>query len=169
MPALKWADAGRGNLLKPGHAVNAAEFLFGKIEDETIQNQIDKLLKTKTENAANNAVTEPFKADVSFDDFAKLDFRTGTIIAAEKVAKTKKLLKLLIDTGLDKRTVVSGIAEYYKPEDIVGQQVVVVANLTPKNLKGIDSKGMILMAEDANGKLVFVSPATVTVNGATVK
>ena len=116
-----------------------------------------------------NAVSEPFKEDITFDDFAKIDLRTGTIIAAEKVAKTKKLLKLTIDTGLDKRTVVSGIAEYYTPEEIIGKQVCVVANLAAKNLKGTDSKGMILMAEDADGKLVFVSPAVATANGAAVK
>jgi len=169
LPFLKWADAGRSDLLKTDQLINAPQFLFEKIEDETIQKQIDKLLKTKTENAVNNVIAVPFKEDVSYDDFAKLDFRTGTIIAAEKVAKTKKLLKLTIDTGLDKRTVVSGIAEFYTPEEVIGKQVVVVANLAPKNLKGIDSRGMILMAEDADGKLVFVTPADPTKNGATVK
>ncbi len=169
LPVLKWAEAGRSDLLKPQHVINQPEFLFEKIEDDVIQQQIDKLQKSKEDNVISNAVTEPLKADITFDDFAKLDLRTGTIIEAEKVAKTKKLLKLTIDTGLDKRTVVSGIAEFYTPEEIIGKQVCVVANLAPKNLKGIDSKGMILMAEDADGKLVFVSPAVATVNGATVK
>ena len=169
LPVLKWADAGKSDLLKPQHVINQPEFLFDKIEDDVIQYQIDKLQKSKEDNVIKNAVSEPFKSDITFDDFAKLDLRTGTIIEAEKVAKTKKLLKLTIDTGLDKRTVVSGIAEFYTPEEIIGKQVCVVANLASKNLKGIDSKGMILMAEDADGKLVFVSPAVITANGATVK
>jgi len=169
LPVLKWADAGKSDLLKPQHVINQPEFLFEKIEDDVIQKQIDKLQKSKEDNVIKNATSEPFKSDITFDDFAKLDLRTGTIIAAEKVAKTKKLLKLTIDTGLDKRIVVSGIAEFYTPEEIIGKQICVVANLTPKNLKGIDSKGMILMAEDADGKLVFVSPAIKTANGANVK
>jgi len=169
LPVLKWADAGKADLLKPLHAINQAEYLFEKIEDDVIQKQIDKLQKSKEDNVIKNAVSDPFKTDITFDDFSKLDLRTGTIITAEKVAKTKKLLKLTIDTGLDKRIVISGIAEFYTPEEIIGKQVCVVANLAPKNLKGIDSKGMILMAEDADGKLVFVSPAVKMVNGATVK
>ncbi|MDD3878280.1 MAG: methionine--tRNA ligase [Bacteroidales bacterium] len=167
--ALKWSHAGRGDLLKPQHAINQPELLFEKIEDEVIQTQINKLQKSKEDNVVNNAVTEPPKKEITFEDFAKLDIRTGTIIAAEKVAKTKKLLKLTIDTAFDKRTVVSGIAEFYNPEDIIGKQVCLVANLAPKELKGILSHGMILMAEDADGKLVFVSPTQMVKNGMIIK
>ncbi len=165
----KWADAGRSDLLLPGHSINQAEFLFEKIEDDVVQQQIDKLLKAKEENVFRNAAVQPLKKDITYDEFSALDLRTGTIIAAEKVAKTKKLLKLTIDTGLDKRTVVSGIAEFYTPEEVIGKLVCVVANLAAKDIKGVDSKGMILMAEDADGRLVFVSPATKTINGASVK
>ena len=111
----------------------------------------------------------PAKANIEYDDFAKLDIRTGTIIAAEKVAKTKKLLKLTIDTGIDQRTVVSGIAEQYEPEQIIGQRVSILVNLAPKNLKGIDSQGMILMAENHEGKLVFVSPVESIADGAEIR
>ncbi|OQA01867.1 MAG: Methionine--tRNA ligase [Bacteroidetes bacterium ADurb.Bin408] len=164
-----WADAGRNNLLPDNHPLNPPAFLFTKVEDDIIQSQIDKLHKAKAENVFKNASVAPIKDDITYEDFTRLDLRTGTIITAEKVAKTKKLLKLTIDTGIDKRTVVSGIAEYYTPEEVIGKQVCVVANLAPRNIKGVDSKGMILMAEDADGKLVFVSPAVNTINGATVK
>jgi len=165
----KWAMAGKSDLLKAGHSINPAELLFEKIEDEQIQQQIDKLLNTKQQNLENNSVLEPLKPDITYDDFAKIDFRIATVIDAEKVAKTKKLLKLTLDTGIDKRIVVSGIAEFYAPEDVIGKQIILVANLAPKNLKGIDSKGMVLMAEDTDGKLVFVNPALTTHNGAGVK
>jgi methionyl-tRNA synthetase len=126
-------------------------------------------LDTKKANEAANATAAPAKAVVEFDDFGKIDLRIGTIIAAEKVAKTKKLLKLTIDTGIDQRTVVSGIAEYYEPENIIGTQVTVLVNLAPRNLKGIDSQGMILMAEDHDGKLCFVSPVQAVKNGSEVR
>ena len=155
--ALAWENIGT-SVIEEGHQINKAELLFEKIEDETIQAQVDKLLATKEANAAENRVVTPAKENINFDDFMKLDVRVGTITEAEKVSKTKKLLKLTVDTGIDQRTVVSGIAEHYKPEDIIGTQVSILVNLEPKKLKGIESQGMILMAEDADGKLSFVSP-----------
>ena len=143
--------------------------LFEKIEDEEITRQIDKLLATKKANEAAGAKTTPGKEPVTFDDFSKIDIRTATILEAEKVPKTTKLLKLKIDTGLDIRTIVSGIAEYYEPEAIIGKQISIVANLEPRKIKGIESKGMILMAEDKNGKLVMVAPADKVSNGSMIK
>ncbi len=156
---LNWADLGKTDLLKPGHEINKPELLFAKIEDETIQQQLDKLEATKSANEAASKVAAPAKKNISFDDFTKMDIRIGTILEAEKVAKTKKLLKLLIDTGIDKRTVVSGIAEYYQPEDIIGKQVSILVNLAPRKIRGIESQGMILMGEDATGELVFIQPS----------
>ncbi|MBR1769761.1 MAG: methionine--tRNA ligase [Bacteroidales bacterium] len=169
LKGLKWYEAGSVELLKAGHSINEAQLLFERIEDAEIQKQLDKLEASKKENALNNAQAEPQKENVSFDDFSKMDIRVGTILEAEKVAKTKKLLKLTIDTGIDKRTIVSGIAEYYKPEDIIGKQVSVLVNLAPKNLKGIESQGMILMAENPDGELAFVSPVKTIKNGGTIK
>ena len=143
--------------------------LFEKIDDAQIQKQIDRLLETKKANEIANAKVAPAKANITFDDFAKMDIRAGRIVAAEKVAKTKKLLKLTIDTGIDTRTVVSGIAEYYSPEDIIGQQVSILVNLEPKQLKGIESQGMILMAENADGSLAFVRPDKDVKPGAEIK
>ncbi len=165
----KWSAAGSANLIPEGHLLNQPGLLFEKIEDSAIEAQVQKLLDTKKANEAANATAAPAKAVVEFDDFGKIDLRTGTIIAAEKVAKTKKLLKLTIDTGIDQRTVVSGIAEYYEPENIIGTQVTVLVNLAPRNLKGIDSQGMILMAEDHDGKLCFVSPVQAVKNGSEVR
>jgi methionyl-tRNA synthetase len=127
------------------------------------------LLATKKANESEQAVIAPAKANIGYEDFAKLDIRTGTIIAAEKVAKTKKLLKLTINTGIDLRTVVSGIAEQYEPEQIIGRRVSILVNLAPKNLKGIESQGMILMAENHEGKLVFVVPADDIADGAEIR
>ena len=166
---LPWDAAGDGELLKTGHRLNKAELLFEPIDDKAVAAQVQRLHDTRKANDAANAETAPAKAAVSYDDFMKMDIRTGTILEAEKVAKTKKLLKLLIDTGIDKRTVVSGIAEYYKPEDIIGKQVAVLVNLAPRKLRGIESQGMILMAEDAGGKLVFVSPAEKVKNGSEIR
>ncbi|MFC1222715.1 methionine--tRNA ligase [Pedobacter sp. BG31] len=154
-----WNDAGTVNLLKRGHDIGEAVLLFEKIEDAEIDFQIEKLNQSKASNAANNVVAVPAKENIQFDDFSAMDIRVATIIAAEKVEKTKKLLKLTVDTGIDERTVVSGIAEYYKPEDIVGKQVSMIVNLAPREIKGILSQGMILMAENAEGKLTFVAPA----------
>ncbi len=154
---LGWDKLGESELLSPGHQISKPSLLFEKIEDEQIEFQINKLLDTKKENASEVAF-EPVKPEITFDDFQKMDIRTGVILEAEKVAKTKKLLKLLVDTGVDKRTVVSGIAEFYKPEDIVGQKVSILLNLAPRKIKGIESQGMILMAENQEGKLCFVAP-----------
>ncbi|MDQ2179647.1 methionine--tRNA ligase [Marinifilum sp. D714] len=154
---LAWENIGE-NVIEVGHQINKASLLFEKIEDATIQAQVDKLLATKAANEAANKPVTPAKENINFDDFMKMDVRVGTITEAEKIAKTKKLLKLTVDTGIDQRTVVSGIAEHYKPEEIIGKQVSILVNLEPKKLKGIESQGMILMAEDADGKLSFVSP-----------
>jgi methionyl-tRNA synthetase len=164
----KWAEAGAKDYILPGHVIGEAQLLFEKIEDETIQQQVQKLLNTKAANELQNATAAPAKGNISFDEFAKMDIRIGTIIEAEKVPKTKKLLKLTIDTGLDQRTVVSGIAEFYEPEQIVGQQVSILVNLAPRNIKGIESQGMILMAENADGSLAFVQPSQVVRNGSGV-
>jgi methionyl-tRNA synthetase len=166
---MKWGEAGESDILKAGHEINDAAFLFEKIEDSAIQAQIDKLLETKKKNEAANAEAKPAKENINFEDFMGLDIRTGTILEAEKVAKTKKLLKLTVDTGIDKRTVVSGIAEYYKPEDILGKKVSILVNLEPKKLKGIESQGMILMAENHDGELCFVSPEKDFNNGSEIK
>ncbi len=169
MEHLNWSELGRTDILVAGHKVNEPELLFEKIEDAVIEAQIKKLQDTKKANEMAAAKAAPQKENCSYDDFSKMDIRVGTIIEAEKVAKTKKLLKLKIDTGIDQRTVVSGIAEYYTPEQVIGQQVCILVNLEPRELKGIMSQGMILMAEDADGALKFVSPITPTKNGSEVK
>lgn len=151
-----------------GNQLQEAQLLFTKIEDADIDKQIAKLEATKMEQAANEPKVTPQKEEITYDDFVKLDMRVGTITAAEKVEKADKLLKLTVDTGLDVRTVVSGIAEHYKPEDIVGKQVSILVNLAPRKLRGIESQGMILMAEDADGKLVFVNPDDATGNGSVI-
>jgi methionyl-tRNA synthetase len=166
---LKWSKAGNINLLTPGHMINKPGLLFEKIEDEAITRQIDKLLATKKANEVAGAKTTPGKEPVTFDDFTKIDIRTATILEAEKVPKTTKLLKLKIDTGLDIRTIVSGIAEYYEPEAIIGTQISIVANLEPRKIKGIESQGMILMAEDKDGKLIMVTPVDKVSNGSMIK
>lgn len=168
MPAGKWDDIGKDNLLPVNHKIIKSELLFEKIEDEIIQNQIDKLMNTKIASDSEKDNHTPQKEVITFDDFNKLDIRSGTILKAEKVPKTKKLIKLVIDTGLDTRTVVSGIAEFFEPEKIIGKQVSVVLNLEPRKIKGIESKGMILMAEDKEGKLSFVSPANDIDNGSEI-
>ncbi len=165
---LKWKDAGHANLLKEGDQLNKPQLLFERIEDKTIEAQIQKLLDTKKENEEAETVN-PSKPTIEFDDFMKMDIRTGTIVEAEKVPKTKKLLKLMVDTGIDKRIVVSGIAEFYNPENIIGKKVSILVNLAPRKLRGIESQGMILMAEDKDGKLCFVSPVEEVSNGSEVK
>lgn len=169
LSSLKWFEAGNCELLKVGQEIQPAELLFERIEDADIQKQLDKLEASKKANAINNAEVTPQKPNVSFEDFSAMDIRVGTILEAEKVTKTKKLLKLTIDTGIDKRTIVSGIAEYFSPEEIIGKQVSVLVNLAPKNLKGIESQGMILMAENADGELCFVEPQKQFKNGSTIK
>jgi len=145
-------------LLPANHNIGQAELLFSKIEDETIQKQLDKLEASKKANEIANAVVEPQKETIAFEDFTKLDMRVGTIIEAEKMPKTKKLLKLKVDTGIDTRTIVSGIAESFKAEEVIGKRVTVLVNLAPRALRGVESQGMILMTETPDGKLVFVNP-----------
>lgn len=169
MGQVDWLLCGQKEVLKPGHTIEEASLLFQKIEDSEIQVQLDKLQQSKKDNQAAAKTATPAKENITFDEFSKMDIRTGTILEAEKVAKTKKLLQLKIDTGLDQRTVVSGIAEYFQPEDIIGRQVSIMVNLAPRQIKGIESQGMILMAEDADGKLVFVSPANPVKNGSEIK
>ncbi len=166
---LRWSDAGRTDLLAPGHLINKPELLFEKIGDDEIAKQVDRLHATKKTNEEASMKTMPAKDPVSFDDFTKIDIRTATVLEAEKVPKTTKLLKLKIDTGIDIRTIVSGIAEYYEPEALVGKQITIVANLEARKIKGIESKGMILMAEDKDGKFVLVSPAEKVSNGSMIK
>lgn len=164
-----WSEAGNENLLTNNHQLGTSNLLFEKIEDDVIEKQLQKLEASKKENELMNATVEPLKENISFEEFSKIDIRVGTILEAEKVAKTKKLLKLKIDTGIDVRTVVSGIAEYYEPENIIGTQVSILVNLAPRDIKGITSQGMILMAENADGKLAFVSPSKNISNGGYVK
>ena len=146
------------DLIPAGHKIGVGEILFAQIEDAEIQKQIEKLEATKTANAMENKVTEPQKETSTFDDFAKLDLRVGTIVEAEKMPKANKLLVLKVDTGLDVRTIVSGIAEHFSPEEVIGKRVTVLINLAPRALRGVDSEGMILMTNNKEGKLVFVNP-----------
>ena len=172
IPMQDWTKAGTTDLISDNHQLGEAQLLFEKISDEQVEFQLSKLTEAKASNAqisAASATVSPSKENISFDDFSKLDIRIGTIIEAEKVAKTKKLLKLKIDTGIDQRTVVSGIAEYFSPENIVGKQVSILVNLEPREIKGIQSQGMILMAEDADGRLDFVNPISTIKAGSTVR
>ena len=167
---LGWEQLGDTSLLEAGHRIGEPVLLFEKIDDNVIEAQLQKLADTKKANMAREAGgrTEPQKESISFDDFEKMDIRAATILEAEKIAKTKKLLKLVIDTGIDRRTIVSGIAEHYTPEELVGRQVLVLVNLEPRELRGVLSQGMILMAQDSSGKLVLLSPADRVDNGATI-
>ncbi|WDF68164.1 methionine--tRNA ligase [Sphingobacterium oryzagri] len=164
-----WDQAGATTIVPENHHLGEAVLLFEKITDEQVAFQLQKLADAKAQNAATSAKAEPAKANISYDDFLKMDIRIGTILEAEKVAKTKKLLKLKIDTGIDQRTVVSGIAEYFAPEAIVGKQVSILVNLEPREIKGITSQGMILMVEDADGRLDFVNPTTAVKPGSSVR
>lgn len=175
---LDWENAGNLKLLSVGYSLRAPELLFRKVEDAEIAEQLEKLKlksqksKEMQEQAGNTNVEQPetsnLKPEIVFDDFAKMDFRVGTITAAEKVEKADKLLKLEVNLGFEKRTIVSGIAMHFKPEDIVGKQVTVVANLAPRKMRGIESQGMILMAEDKDGKLKFINPDEAASNGSSV-
>ena len=157
--SLTWNDVEtKDELIAANHKIGKAELLFAKIEDAEIQVQLDKLEATKQANEADNKVVEPQKETIEFDDFTKLDMRVGTIIEAVKVPKTKKLLQLKVDVGIDTRTIVSGIAESFKPEDIIGQKVTVLVNLAPRKLRGVESQGMILMTDTPDGKLAFIEP-----------
>ncbi len=167
--SAEWDKLACSDILPEGHTLNEATLLFDKIEDETVQTQVDKLNNTKAANlAAQKPACEPQKPACSFDDFMKMDIRTATVLEAERVPKTDKLLKLKIDTGMDTRTIVSGIAEYYSPEQMLGQQICILANLEPRKIKGIESQGMILMAKETNGKMRFIRPEETLGNGATV-
>jgi len=166
---MNWDKLGEKDLLKVGHKVNKPKLLFEKIDDKVIEAQLQKLANTKKANEMTEADVSPAKENIEFDDFAKMDIRSGTIVEAEKVAKTKKLLKLKIDTGIDQRTVVSGIAEYYNSDDLIGKQVSILVNLAPKKLRGIESQGMILCAENADGSLSIVSPELKVKNGSLIK
>ncbi len=173
---LEWENAGRIDLLKPNYPLRAPEILFRKIEDKEMEAQREKLMQNLNDSTSPALVaekevqqSEPYKPEIVFDDFAKMDLRAGTILAAEKVEKADKLLKLEVDMGSEKRTIVSGIAMHFAPDEIVGKQVTVVANLAPRKMRGIESQGMILMAEDADGKLVFVSPERNVTPGSEVR
>ncbi|MBS1635024.1 MAG: methionine--tRNA ligase [Bacteroidetes bacterium] len=163
MPVLKWHASKQTSNMAAGHTINKDELLFAKLEDADIQPQLDRLEASKKNNVTENPV-EAAKGETSFDDFSKMDIRVGTILEAERVPKTDKLMKLKIDTGIDVRTVVSGIAAWYKPEEIIGQQVSILVNLAPRKIKGIESQGMILMAENNKGELSFVSPVKTGMN-----
>ena len=174
---LSWDSLGGSALLPAGHVIGAAELLFSKIEDDAIQVQLDRLAAIKAEREAAEAAAaaaeaakriEPQKAECSFEDFDKMDIRTATVLEAERVPKTDKLLKLTIDTGIDTRTIVSGIAEFYTPEQMVGKQICILANLAPRKIRGIESKGMILMARQGDGQMRFITPQEVLKNGAQI-
>jgi len=156
------------DLISEGHTIGQAELLFEKIEDEQIQKQIDKLEATKKENSTETKKITPQKDTISFDDFAKMDIRIGTILEAQKMPKADKLLILKVDTGLDIRTIVSGIAEHFTAEEVTGKKVAVLVNLAPRKLRGVESQGMILMTSDQNGKLSFLNPEHEVENGAVV-
>ena len=167
--ALKWEEVSEKDTLIPaGHTIGKAELLFSKIEDEQIQQQLDKLEATKAANEADNKKAEPQKEESTFEDFTKMDLRVGTIVEASKMPKADKLLVLKVDTGIDVRTIVSGIAKSFKAEDIIGKKVTVLVNLAPRKLRGVESQGMILMTENAEGKLVFLNPDEEGVKNGTI-
>ena len=170
---LKWDDLGSESLLPAGHELGEPALLFSKIDDSVVDAQVAKLNATKAANeaaakAAAAKEVEPQKEEVTFDDFGRMDIRTATVLEAVKVPKTDKLLKLTIDTGIDRRVIVSGIAEYYSPEDMVGKQICILANLKPRTIKGIESQGMILMAKQGDGSMRFITPEEAVCNGAMV-
>ena len=169
MEAFKWDSLGSIDLLPEGHQTAKPELLFEKIEDDVVEAQIKKLQDTKKANETAEHKAEPAKADIDFEQFTKMDIRIGKVLEAELVPKTGKLMKLKVDTGMDQRTIISGIAEHFKPEEVIGKQVCVLVNLEARKLRGIESQGMILMAEDADGKLVFIQPSEIVANGSQVK
>ena len=169
LTGLKWADLGRAGLIAAGSTIGQPELLFEKIEDDTIQAQLDRLARIKEENKLNSWKPAPQLPDVAFDDFLKTDIRVGTVKECKRVPKADKLLQFLIDDGMGDRTIVSGIAKYYKPEDLVGKQVCFVANFAPRKLKGVESQGMILSAENPDGSLTVIGPTGAVQPGAQVK
>jgi methionyl-tRNA synthetase len=169
MKNFNWANLGQTDLLLPEHQLNKPELLFEKIQDEVIEIQIQKLLDTKKINETADYKAKPVRKNVEFDDFMKLDIRVGTVLECEKVPKAEKLLQFKIDDGLGIRTIVSGIANHYNPEELIGKQVCFVANLAPRTLKGIVSEGMILSAEDFDGRSTVVMPEKEVEAGSEVK
>jgi methionyl-tRNA synthetase len=165
---LDWSAAGKADLLSAGSQLGMSEHLFTKIEDAVVEAQVQKLLDTKKQNEMANKAVPALKENIQFDDFAKLDIRVGTILEAEKMPKSDKLLKFLIDDGFEKRTILSGIAKHYSPEEMIGQQVTFIANLAPRKMMGVESNGMILMAEDRDGALALLQPNKTVWNGGTV-
>lgn len=165
----EWEKGGRTDLLKAGEKINSAEYLFENIDDATIAKQIKKLEDSKAKKLMEQTPAIEAKTDVTYEEFSKMDLRVCTVLAAEKVAKTKKLLKLTVDTGVDKREIISGIAEYHNPEDLIGKQVLMLINLAPKEIKGVASHGMVLMGENVNGELVLMQPSKEVKPGSTVK
>jgi len=161
----RWDQAGKDELILENHIINEPKILFQKIEDEKIDEQIEKL---KNQGQKSNKYP-PMKDEITFDEFSKMDLRVGTITAAEKIEKADKLLKLTVDTGIDVRTVVSGIAEHFKPEEVIGQKVSILLNLAPRKIRGVESQGMILMAETEKGDLTFVSPTKDLESGNTIR
>ena len=169
MPHCDWSQLGSSDLLAVGHQLNKPELLFEKIEDETIQAQVQRLLDTKKANEEANYKANPIRPNIEFDDFLKLDIRVGTVLECTKVPKADKLLQFKIDDGLETRTIVSGIAQHYQPEELVGKQVCFIANLAPRKLKGIMSEGMILSAENNDGSLSVIMPMKEVKPGSEVK
>ena len=166
---FEWSSIGNFELLPVGHELGKASLLFDKIEDETIDKQVQKLLDTKKENEELEYKAKPVKESIEFDDFTKLDIRVATVLECDKVPKTDKLLRFLLDDGLGQRTILSGIAEYYpNPQELVGKQVCFIANLEPRKMRGILSEGMILSAEDADGSLSLIEPSVLVKPGSTV-
>ncbi len=161
---IAWDDINRTDLLRPGHKLGKTELLFEQIPDEVIERQLEKLHKTR-EKMENNKNLEPLKPEITYDDFAKMDIRAATIIEAEDIPKSKKLLKLTVDTGLDTRTILAGIKEQYKPEELVGKKIIILANLKPRKMMGYESQGMVLMANDPDGRFVFLTPEQDVENG----
>ncbi len=166
---LTWDQLGNLNLLAAGHQLGKAELLFEKIEDEAIEQQMQKLMDTKKANEMNDYKAKPIKSEIVFDDFTKLDLRVATVVECERVPKTDKLLRFLLDDGIGKRTILSGIAEFYpNPEELVGKQVCFIANLAPRKMRGILSEGMILSAENADGTLSLIEPGSDVMPGSTI-
>lgn len=171
--SFDWESVGKADILHEGHQINPAHLLFEKIDDEQIQRQMDRLNEIRAQMEADAKaeaakVVAPQKSEVTFETFDAMDIRTATVLEAERVPKTDKLLKLTIDTGIDRRVIVSGIAECYTPEEMVGKQICILANLAPRTIRGIESKGMILMARQGDGKMRFITPAEVLTNGAQI-
>lgn len=171
--SFDWESVGKADILPEGHHINPAHLLFEKIDDEQIQRQVDRLNEIRAQMEADAKaeaakVVAPQKSEVTFESFDAMDIRTATVLEAEMVPKTDKLLKLTIDTGIDRRVIVSGIAECYTPEEMVGKQICILANLAPRTIRGIESKGMILMARQGDGKMRFITPAEVLTNGSQI-